>query len=159
MQWVHSIIASGDISGAMQVLQPFQNVIPMDESSDHGYKWKLQTVGKKHQCKIEIPQPYVITREREVEMWKASHAELKQIEKEINHEICCFPPSAKSFIAASLTMTPKHSGTGAEILAHRIACSILEILQLPYTEENILDIMPCKKTMEEWVEDLAVHQM
>jgi hypothetical protein len=62
---------------------------------------------------------------------------------------------ARQLIAASLS-TPKLSGAGAEIVAQGIASFILETLQIPYTEENILNIMPYKMTMVGWIEDLAV---
>lgn len=35
MQLVHSLIENGDSAGALQALQPFQNVIPMNESSPY----------------------------------------------------------------------------------------------------------------------------
>lgn len=53
-------------------------------------------------------------------------------------------------------MTPKLSGAGAEVLCHGIASSVLDTLKILYTEDEILNVMPCKKTMEAWIEDLAV---
>jgi hypothetical protein len=88
-------------------------------------------------------------------MWKELHESIKCINSELDHKKCCFPESAKRLLAASLLMTPKLSGARAELIMHATARSLLDTLNLPYTGDNILNIMPCKKTMEGYIQDLA----
>jgi hypothetical protein len=119
----------------------------VNESSLY-YGWKLEKVGQKHPVQVTIPRTYVIKREKEVNTRKELHESIKHINSKLDHKKCCFPELAKHLLAASLIMTPKLSGARAELIVHATARSLLDTLNLPYTEDNIFNIMPCKKTME-----------
>jgi hypothetical protein len=68
---------------------------------------------------------------------------------------CCFTCKAKRFIVASIVASPKLSGAAIEVLMHGIARSVLEVLNIEYTEDTILNILPCKKTVKGWIEEFA----
>jgi hypothetical protein len=68
---------------------------------------------------------------------------------------CCFTCEAKRFIVASIVASPKLSGAAIEVLMHGVARSVLKVLNIEYTEDTILNILPCKKTVEGWIEEFA----
>jgi hypothetical protein len=49
---------------------------------------------------------------------------------------------------ASLVMASTLSGVGAEVIVYAIITSILEYCHIDFTKDDILNIIPCKKTTE-----------
>jgi hypothetical protein len=68
---------------------------------------------------------------------------------------CCFSCKVKQFIFASLVASPKLFGSAVEVLMHDITRSVLKVLNIEYTEDTILNILPCKKTVEGWIVEFA----
>jgi hypothetical protein len=81
---------------------------------------------------------------------------MKYIHDMIDRKICCFPLLASRHIAASLVTASKLSGVGAEVIVYAVTRSILEYCCIDFTKDDILNIIPCKKTMEGWIQELAV---
>ena len=119
------------------------------------YGWQVVTVGKKHKVEVGIPKTYSVKRDKEIDMWKATHEENTYMREQFNKQQCCFTHEAQWFIVASLVAGPKLSGAAVEVFMHGIARSILEVLRIEYTEDTIQNILPCKKTIEGWIEDFA----
>jgi hypothetical protein len=46
--------------------------------------------------------------------------------------------------------------SGIEVIVYAVTRSILEYCRIDFTEDDLLNILPCKKTMEGWIQELAV---
>ena len=159
MQLAYSLLRNGDAAGAEQLLKPYENIEPMDDDGDQWFSWKSVTVGGKHKCTLTIPESYEVNRSKEVKTWQASHEEMKYVKEQLDKGKCCYTRSAQRLIAASLVANPKLSGAGAEVMIHAATRSFLEVCGINYTEESLLNILPCKKTTDRWIENLACSVM
>jgi hypothetical protein len=50
----------------------------------------------------------------------------------------------------------KSAHAAIEVLMPGVARSVLEVLNIVYTEDTILNILPCKKTVEGWIEEFCL---
>jgi hypothetical protein len=87
-------------------------------------------------------------------LWRASHDENTYMRDQFKKKQCCFTCKAKRFIVASIVASPKLSGAAIEVLMHGIARSILEVLNIEYTEDTILNILPCKRQLKDGLRSL-----
>ena len=116
---------------------------------------KSVTVGEKHKVEVGIPKTYSVKRDKEIDMWKALHKEITYMREQFNKQQCCFTHEAQWFIVASLVASPKLLGAAVEVFMHGVMRSILKVLKIEYMEDTIQNILPCKKTIEGWIEDFA----
>ena len=112
-------------------------------------------LGEKHKVQVRIPKTYSVKRGKEINLWRASHNKITYMRDQFEKKQCCFTHEAKWFIVASIVASPKLSGAALEVLMHGITRSVLEVLNIEYTEDTILNILPCKKTVEGWIEAFA----
>jgi hypothetical protein len=115
MQHALSLLQSGDPAGAEQVLQSVKDV----KSAQTYYNWQAVTLGEKHKFQVRIPKTYRVKREKEINLWRASHDEITYMRDQFKKKQCCFNHEAKWFIVASIVASPKLSGAAVEVLMRR----------------------------------------
>lgn len=153
------MIAKNDNTEALRHLLLLSIDIPPGEDGGSWYKFHTEEVGEKHKVTVAVPNTYKAVLERNVKMWQHSHEEKKSMLKALTSGICSFPVSAKRHIAAAVAMSPKTSGASLEIILYATTVAILDKMGIEYTQEQVLNILPVKATLEEWTKDLAASVM
>jgi hypothetical protein len=74
------------------------------------------TLGEKHKVQVRIPKTYSVKREKEINLWRASHDKITYMRDQFKKKQCCFTHKAKWFIVASIVASLKRSGAAIEVL-------------------------------------------
>jgi hypothetical protein len=118
---------------------------------------KTVEVGAKHKSMVAIPNGHQLERSQTITDYKKHKHAMECISEALKKKICCFNEESKFYLGAATAMTPKLSGAGSEIHNFAITKAVLTTLNIPYTDEQLLNALPCKATTEHYVEELAIH--
>jgi hypothetical protein len=118
---------------------------------------KTVEVGSKHKSIVTIPKSYELVRSQKVTALEENKNAMQRISDALMKKQCCFNEESKLYLGAATAMTPKLSGAGSEIHNFAITKAVLTTLNIPYTDEQLLNALPCKATTEHYVEELAIY--
>jgi hypothetical protein len=127
---------------------------PSSKNNWH-YKPYTQMVGKKYQYHIKMPQNYVAIRQQDLNAFEGDRKAMKRLEENLKKRQCNISKEAQWFVATALAMCPKLSGPGEEISSFGYVKAMLICFVIEKTDEQLLNVLPCKWTGESYLENFA----